>query len=157
MVLKHPGAAQMPKTTDFQPNPEHPSAKHPCGNRREDPEDTPKQKKARPSAAQRAKGYVMSWQGSSGWITLKGDDDDGAPKEEKVYVNWREVYDGIALKVGDEVSFELLADDSGLKAGDVRLAREPAGAVARGGFGRGEFGIWLKNNRFRGLGGPGTL
>ena len=34
MVLKHPGAAQTPKTTDFQPNPKPPSAKPPSGNRR---------------------------------------------------------------------------------------------------------------------------
>ena len=34
MVLKHPGAAQTPKTTDLQPNPKHPSAKPPSGNRR---------------------------------------------------------------------------------------------------------------------------
>ena len=30
-------------------------------------------------------------------------------------------------------------------------------AVARGGFSRGGFGIWLKIGRFRGLGGPGVL
>ena len=34
MVLKPPGAAQTPKTTDFQPNPKLPSAKPPSGNRR---------------------------------------------------------------------------------------------------------------------------
>ena len=34
MVLKLPGAAQTPKTTDFQPNPKLPSAKPPSGNRR---------------------------------------------------------------------------------------------------------------------------
>jgi len=34
MVLRPPGAAQTPKTTDFQPNPKPPSAKPPCGNRR---------------------------------------------------------------------------------------------------------------------------
>ena len=34
MALKHPGAAQTPKTTDFQPNPKPPFAKPPSGNRR---------------------------------------------------------------------------------------------------------------------------
>ena len=34
MVFKHPGAAQTPKTTDVQPNPQPPSAKPPSGNRR---------------------------------------------------------------------------------------------------------------------------
>jgi len=33
----------------------------------------------------------------------------------------------------------------------------PVTAVARGGFSKGEFGIWLKIGRFRGLGGPGVL
>jgi len=35
MVLKHPGPAQTPKTTDFQPNPKPPFAKPPSGNRRQ--------------------------------------------------------------------------------------------------------------------------
>ena len=30
-------------------------------------------------------------------------------------------------------------------------------AVARGGFSRGGFGIWLKIDSFRGVGGPGGL
>ena len=34
MVLKPPGPGQIPKTTDFEPNPEPPSAKPPSGNRR---------------------------------------------------------------------------------------------------------------------------
>ena len=35
MALTLPGAAQTPKTTDFQPNPKPPSAKPPSGNRRQ--------------------------------------------------------------------------------------------------------------------------
>merc|ERR1712187_799720 len=73
----------------------------------------------------RVKGNVEQWQNKCGWIRPS---DDLPPhvlelleKEPKgVYVNWRDVADGIELELGQLVDFWLVGDQGGLSAEDVR-------------------------------------
>mmetsp|Transcript_62411 Transcript_62411/g.203700 ORF Transcript_62411/g.203700 Transcript_62411/m.203700 type:complete len:586 (+) Transcript_62411:63-1820(+) len=75
-------------------------------------------------AQRRVKGRVAKWQGFFGWVTPEGDLGEGLKHEDKIYLNWREVPEGLDLKVGSEVDFLLFADDNGLGAADVRLRQE---------------------------------
>eukprot|EP00406_Dinophysis_acuminata_P047786 CAMPEP_0179304202 /NCGR_PEP_ID=MMETSP0797-20121207/48974_1 /TAXON_ID=47934 /ORGANISM="Dinophysis acuminata, Strain DAEP01" /LENGTH=479 /DNA_ID=CAMNT_0021013787 /DNA_START=73 /DNA_END=1509 /DNA_ORIENTATION=- len=75
---------------------------------------------------QRIRGSVTSWNGFFGWIAPSGEvGDDLKPlleqHQDKIYVNWRDVEGGAALKAGSDVDFLLYADDNGLGASDCRL------------------------------------
>jgi len=78
-------------------------------------------------AQRRVWGEVLKWQGFFGWIIPEKEDvsKDLRPllesQQDKIYLNWREVPEGVELKAGSPVSFLVYADDNGLGASDIRL------------------------------------
>jgi cold shock CspA family protein len=92
---------------------------------------------------QRMQGIVTKWHGFFGWISpLQNLSEDLKAlcerNQERIYVNWRDVKEGVNLKVGSHVSFTLSVDDNGLAAVEVRLhvdgevAEKPTGNTTIG-------------------------
>jgi len=80
---------------------------------------------------QRVKGRVEKWQGFFGWIApMEELGEDLKPllenRQDRIYVNWRDVTEGTTIKAGSMVDFMLYADDNGLGASDVRLQKDTA-------------------------------
>lgn len=114
-------------------------------------EEVPK-RKAADFAGQRIKGCVQEWQGLSGWITPESLPEDLKPllQQGKIHVSWRGVRDGVELKAGLGVDFDVFANDSGLSASDVcPVGLQPQKREARDVLGQLE--QWAKEDAELGL------
>ena len=155
MVLKPPGAAQTPKTIDFQPNPKPPSAKPPSGNRR-----------CRCACPLYCAGHACPAAASP------------PPRRRGLYATREVLFGGCQRGDSSRGGFWVWLTIGRFRSlggpgvpgtpldrpGPPRTStctknqpRKPILRPFRGGLAGGGFWIWLKIVRFRGLGGPGGL